>query len=203
MEVVVEAVRKIKSAIRVNVCTSLGILRDGQAERLKEAGVDRFNHNLETSARHFPKICSSHSYEDRVETVRKCQRAGLGTCCGGIVGMGETEEDLLDWAIQLRDLDVDSIPVNFLNPVDGTPLGGRTRLRPAECLRALALVRFANPSKDVRVAGGREVNLRSMQPLALYAANSIFTDGYLTTLGRDHGQDHRMIEDAGFQVQEP
>ena len=115
---------------------------------------------------------------------------------------GETEEDVLDWAFALRDLDVDSIPVNFLNSIEGTPLAGTRELKPAQCLRTLALARFTNPSKDIRVAGGREVNLRSAQSLALFAVNSIFTDGYLTTLGRDHHQDHRMIEDAGFEIEE-
>jgi biotin synthase len=202
LDVIVEAVRKVKKSIAINVCTSLGILKDGQAEKLKEAGVDRFNHNLETSQRHFPNVCSTHTYEDRVSTIKKCQKAGLGTCCGGIVGMGETDEDVIDWAFALRDLNVDSIPVNFLNSIEGTPLAGKRELKPTQCLRTLALARFTNPSKDIRVAGGREVNLRSAQSLALFAVNSIFTDGYLTTLGRDHHQDHRMIEDAGFEIQE-
>lgn len=203
LQAILEAVRKVKKSIKINVCTSLGILQEGQAARLKEAGVDRFNHNLETSARHFPKVCSTHTYDDRVGTIRQCQKAGLGTCCGGIVGMGEEEGDVIDWAFALRELDVDSIPVNFLNPAEGTPMEGVRELTPRQCLRTLALMRFVNPSKDIRVAGGREVNLRAMQPLALYAANSIFTNGYLTTLGRDEHQDHRMIEDAGFEIQDP
>ncbi|HLG41959.1 MAG TPA: biotin synthase BioB [Planctomycetota bacterium] len=203
MDVVCDAVKRIKRDVRVNVCTSLGILNAGQAVRLKQSGVDRFNHNLETSSRHFPKICSTHDYDDRVETIRHCKAAGLGTCCGGIAGMGETDEDLVDLAFALRDLDVDSIPVNFLNPVPGTPMEAQRNLNPLRCLRILALVRFANPSKDIRAAGGREVSLGEHQAAALRVANSIFTEGYLTTPGNTFRQDLAMIRDAGMEIVEP
>lgn len=203
MDVVCEAVRKIKRSVRVNVCASMGILTGPQALRLKEAGVDRFNHNLETSERYFPNICTTHTYRDRVQTLQHCRAAGLGTCCGGIAGMGESDEDLVDLALALRELDVDSIPVNFLNPIPGTPLGKRDDLDPLRCLRILCLFRFANPSKDIRVAGGRERNLRSLQPLALQVANSMFTEGYLTTPGQTYRQDLRMIRDCGLEIVEP
>jgi biotin synthase len=201
LDVICEAVREIKETVGVRVCTSLGIVDRDQARRLKEAGVDRFNHNLETSARHFPNICTTHSYEDRVRTIEAVQAAGLESCCGGIVGMGERDEDLVDLAFELRRLGVTSIPINFLNPRPGTPLAGRGLQDPRRCLNVLCMVRLVNPSRDIRCAGGREVNLRSLQPLALYPCNSIFTNGYLTTGGNSDSEDLRMIRDLGFEIQ--
>jgi len=195
-------VRRIKAEMNIRICTSLGLLREGQAEKLAAAGVDRFNHNLETSRNFFPEICSTHSYEDRVATVMAAKRAGMEACCGGIMGMGETDEDRVALAFELRDLEVESIPVNFLDPRPGTPLSESPRLSPADCLRALCMFRFVNPSRDIRIAGGREANLRRMQPLALYPANSLFVDGYLTTPGQGFEADVQMIEDAGFRVAE-
>lgn len=203
METVTTAVRSIKKTLPVRVCASLGCLTEEQARVLRDAGVDRFNHNLETSRRFFPSICRTHSYEDRVRTVQTCRANGLGTCCGGIVGMGESPEDVVDLAFSVRDLNVDSIPVNFLNPIPGTPLGTCRRLTPGHCLRVLALFRFANPSKDIRAAGGREVNLRSAQGEALRVVNSIFTNGYLTTAGRGAREDLRLIEENGYEIVEP
>jgi biotin synthase len=195
------AVQRIKAELpHLRICTSLGLLTDHQAEQLAAAGVDRFNHNLETSKRFYPSICSTHSYEDRVSTVRAAKRAGMEACCGGIMGMGETDDDRIELAFALRDLEVDSIPINFLDPRPGTPLQEVSRLKPLECLRLLAMFRFVNPTRDIRVAGGREINLRSLQPLALYAANSIFADGYLTTGGQGHEADLQLIEDLGFEV---
>ena len=202
LDVICEAVRRIKTEVPINICTSLGILRDGQAERLAAAGVNRFNHNLESSSRHFPEICSTHSFDDRVATVRRVRAAGMEACCGGIMGMGESLEDRVGLALELRALEVESIPVNFLDPRPGTPLAGAPRLSPADCLRALAMMRFVNPSRDIRVAGGREVNLRHLQPLALYPANSMFVNGYLTTPGAGWEADMRMIEDLGFRLAE-
>lgn len=202
LDVVCDAVRRIKSEMDIQICTSLGLLKDGQAEQLAAAGVNRFNHNLETSRRHFPEICTTHDYEERIATVRAAKRAGMEACCGGIMGMGETGEDRVALAFELRELEVESIPVNFLDPRPGTPLGETPRLQPADCLRALCMFRFVNPSRDIRVAGGREVNLRRMQPFALYPANSLFVDGYLTTPGQGFEADIQMIEDAGFRVAE-
>lgn len=202
LDVICDAVRRIKAELNINICTSLGLLKDGQAEQLAAAGVTRFNHNLEASRRFFPEICSTHSYDDRVTTVQRAMAAGMEACCGGIMGMGETDEDRVALAFELRELEVESIPVNFLDPRPGTPLGGSPRLSPMDCLRALAMFRFVNPSRDIRIAGGREVNLRHLQPLALYPANSIFCNGYLTTPGQGYESDLRMIEDAGFRVAE-
>lgn len=200
MDIICEAVRRIKSEMKINICTSLGLLTDDQAKRLAEAGVTRFNHNLETSRNHFPQVCQTHHYEDRVATVRAAKRAGMEACCGGIMGMGESIEDRLDLAYELRELEVESIPVNFLDPRPGTPLEHVPRLTPMECLKSLCMFRFVNPSRDIRVAGGREVNLRDMQAFALYPANSMFSEGYLTTGGQGYEKDMTMIRDAGFKL---
>ncbi len=201
LEALCEACRRIKAeGMRLHLCVSPGLLDDGQAAALKKAGADRINHNLETSRRHFPRICGTHSYDDRVCTIRAAQAAGLEICSGGLMGMGEEPEDRVELALALRELKVNSIPVNFLDPRGGTPLAGRLRLSPAECLRTLAMFRLVYPAVDLRVAGGREACLRHMQPLALYIANSIFTEGYLTTDGQGHDADLAMIEEAGFRV---
>jgi biotin synthase len=202
LDTVCEAVRRIKAEMRINVCTSLGLLQEGQAEQLAAAGVTRFNHNLESSERYYGELCSTHSWEERVTTVKRARAAGLEACCGGIMGMGEGEDDRLELAFTLRALEVESIPVNFLDPRPGTPLGERTRLSPQECLRILCMFRFVNPTRDIRIAGGREVNLRDLQALALWPANSLFVNGYLTTGGAGYERDVRMIEDAGFRVAE-
>lgn len=201
LDVVCEAARRIKAELGLSVCASLGFLTEDKARRLAAAGVDRFNHNLETSARHFPKVVSTHTFEDRVATVRIAKAAGLETCCGGIVGLGESEDDVVDLAYALRELAVDSVPVNFLDPRDGTPLAGAGLVEPNYALRVLAMFRFLHPRADLRMAGGREVTLRSLQPLALYVVNSIFTDGYLTTPGARARDDHAMIRDLGFEIE--
>ncbi|PSQ83315.1 MAG: biotin synthase BioB [Bacteroidetes bacterium QH_2_63_10] len=198
VETVCEATRRIKEQWDMDVCASLGLLRDGQAERLAEAGVDRYNHNLETSENHFSNIVQTHDWGDRVRTVKQAKAAGMEACCGGIVGMKEADEDRVDLAFALREIGVESVPINLLNPRPGTPLGDATPLSPQEALKTLALFRFVHPEADVRIAGGREEVLRQMQPLALYPANSLFTDGYLTTPGQEDSKDHRMIKQAGF-----
>ena len=202
LDTVCEAVRRIKAEMNINVCTSLGLLKEGQAEQLAAAGVTRFNHNLESSERYYGELCTTHSWEERVTTVKRARAAGLEACCGGIMGMGESEDDRLELAFTLRALEVESIPVNFLDPRPGTPLGERARLSPQECLRILCMFRFVNPTRDIRIAGGREVNLRDLQALALWPANSLFVNGYLTTGGAGYERDVRMIEDAGFRVAE-
>lgn len=199
LAVICEATRRIKAELEIRVCASLGLLTDQHAAQLAAAGVDRFNHNLESSRRHFPAICSTHGYDDRVATVRRARAAGMEACCGGIMGLGETLEDRVALAFELRDLEVESIPVNFLDPRPNTPLADGDRLSPHDALRALAMMRLVNPSRDIRVAGGREVTLGWMQPLALLAANSMFVNGYLTTPGAGWEADLRMIEAAGFR----
>jgi biotin synthase len=197
---VVEAVKEIKDTYGLKVCACLGILKPEQAERLKEAGVDRYNHNLNTSARNHENITTSHTYDDRVNTVNVVKDSGISPCSGVIVGMKETKQDVIDMARSLKVLDADSIPVNFLHAIDGTPLEGTQELDPRYCLKVLALFRYINPTKEIRISGGREVNLRSLQPLGLYAANSIFVGDYLTTAGQESTADHKMLEDMGFKI---
>ena len=201
LDVICAAAAQIKAEMDIELCASLGLLTEAKAQRLASAGVDRFNHNLETSERHYGAIVTTHTWRDRVETVRIAQRAGMDTCCGGIVGLGETLDDLLDLAFALRELDVDSVPVNFLDARPGTPLAGYPRVEPGFALRALCMFRFVHPRTDLRVAGGREITLRALQVMALYPANSIFTQGYLTTAGAAPHDDHRMIRDAGFELE--
>ncbi|MEU9994581.1 biotin synthase BioB [Streptomyces sp. NPDC050848] len=185
----------------VEVCACLGLLSDGQAERLREAGADAYNHNLNTSEGTYGEITTTHTYADRVDTVQKAHAAGLSACSGLIAGMGESDEDLVDVVYALRELDSDSVPVNFLIPFEGTPLAKEWNLTPQRCLRILAMVRFVCPDVEVRIAGGREVHLRSMQPLALHIANSIFLGDYLTSEGQAGKTDLDMIADAGFEVE--
>jgi biotin synthase len=202
----VERVGKTIEAIKeqnegVEVCACLGLLSDGQAERLREAGADAYNHNLNTSEATYGQITQTHTYADRVDTVQKAHAAGLSACSGLIAGMGESDEDLVDVVYSLRELDPDSVPVNFLIPFEGTPLAKEWNLTPQRCLRILAMVRFVCPDVEVRLAGGREVHLRSMQPLALHLVNSIFLGDYLTSEGQAGQADLDMIADAGFEVE--
>lgn len=201
VEHVIDAVKEIKQTMPIKVCACLGILKNDQAERLKNAGVDRYNHNLNTSRSNYSNITTTHTYEDRVRTVEAAKAAGISPCSGVILGMGETKQETVEMAYALRELDADSIPVNFLNPIPGTPLENQRELEPLQCLKALALFRMICPSKEIRISGGRELNLRSLQALGLYAANSIFVGDYLTTEGQKANEDHKMIEDLGFEVE--
>jgi biotin synthase len=200
LQAVEQLVPEIKSQYGLHVCASLGLLTQPLADRLKACGVDRINHNLNTSPEYYQSICSTHSYQDRIETLRAVRRAGMELCSGGIIGMGERDEDIVQMAIELREIGVESIPLNFLNAIDGTPLEGCQRLNPRYCLKALAMFRFANPDREIRIAAGRELHLGSLQPLGLYAANSIFVGDYLTTKGQAPEADYRMIEDLGFVI---
>ncbi|HZR48623.1 MAG TPA: biotin synthase BioB [Streptosporangiaceae bacterium] len=184
----------------VEVCACLGLLSDGQASALAEAGTTAYNHNLNTAEDHYADICTTHSFADRAGTVQAAKEAGLSPCSGLIAGMGETDEDLVSVAFALRSLEPDSVPVNFLIPFEGTPLAGQWQLNPQRCLRILAMVRFVCPSSEVRLAGGREIHLRSLQPLALHIVNSIFLGDYLTSEGQAGSKDLEMIADAGFVV---
>jgi biotin synthase len=186
----------------VEVCACLGLLSAGQAERLRTAGADAYNHNLNTSEAVYGDITTTHTFGDRVDTVRAAQTAGLSACSGLIAGLGETAEDLVDVVFALRALNPDSVPVNFLIPFEGTPLAQRWQLTPQHCLRILAMVRFVCPDAEVRIAGGRELHLRALQPLALHLANSIFLGDYLTSEGQAGKADLEMIADAGFEVED-
>jgi len=196
------ATRAIREAYpELEICISAGIMDEAQARELKAAGVGWVNHNLNTSARFHPEICTTHTYGDRVGTVRAVKRAGLSVCCGGIIGMGEDDEDVVDLAFALRELEVDSLPLNFLLSIDGTPLAGRGVMSPTRALRALCLMRFTNPASDIRAAGGRERNLGDWQGLVLYPANSVFVEGYLTTAGLATAPTRQLVEAMGFVVE--
>jgi biotin synthase len=200
MEAVESIVPEIKRRYNLKICACLGLLTPEQAERLKACGVDRVNHNLNTGEDYYGDICTTHTFQDRVETLRAVRDAGIEMCSGGIVGMGERQSDVVDMAIALRDLGVQSIPVNFLIPIEGTPLASRGDLNPRYCLKVLAMFRFVNPDRELRIAGGREVHLGSLQALGLYAANSIFVGDYLTTKGQPAEADYQMIRDLGFEI---
>ncbi|MEI6241030.1 MAG: biotin synthase BioB [Planctomycetia bacterium] len=193
-------VPEIKRQYDLNVCACLGLLTPDQARRLAAAGVDKVNHNLNTSERFYPEVCTTHTYADRVATLEACRSVGLQLCSGGIMGMGETHDDLIDMAFELRAMNVESIPLNFLNAIDGTPLEHVGRITPRDCLRGLAMMRLVNPAAEIRIAGGRELHLGSLQALGLYAANSIFVGDYLTTKGQLPEADYKMIEELGFVI---
>ena len=196
------AVTRIRAEVDIPVCVSTGLLDEPKARALAEAGVSRLNHNLNTSERFYPEIASTHSYEDRMATLAAARAAGIALCSGALFGMGETHDDVIDVIEELRALAVESLPVNFLHPIAGTPLAGMDELRPTDCLRILCLARLLHPRAEIRVAGGRELHLRALQPLALYPANSIFVEGYLTTPGQSASAAWRMIEDLGFAIEE-
>jgi biotin synthase len=195
-----QIVRRIKQRYPIQVCLSVGLLDETRARILAEAGLDRLNHNLNTSESHYPEVCSTHTYADRVGTLTAAKKCGVEPCSGVIVGMGETSRDLVEVGFALRELEVRSIPVNFLIPIEGNPVESDGSLTPERCLRALCLMRLINPSAEIRVAGGREGHLRSLEPLSLWPANSLFVEGYLTTRGEAVEATYRMIREAGFAV---
>ncbi|AXE39439.1 biotin synthase BioB [Acidipropionibacterium virtanenii] len=186
----------------VEVCVCLGFLDDEKASALHRAGADAYNHNANTARSHYGSICSTHSYQDRMDTLDVLKRNGLSPCSGVIAGMGESDEELVEVITDLRCRGVDSVPVNFLLPFEGTPLAGHGReLTPLRCLRILSMVRFIHPDAEVRAAAGREMHLRTLQPLALEVANSIFLGDYLTSEGAAGAADLEMIHDAGFVLE--
>jgi biotin synthase len=199
------AVRLIKQEVDIGICCSVGLLTEDRARRLREAGVEQLNHNLNTSERYYPEICTTHTYQDRMDTLMAARSAGLSLCTGAIFGQGEDEDDVIDVALALRELEPQSIPVNFLLALPGTPFADLNEvdvLTPARCLKILCLMRFLNPRQEIRVSAGREAHLRSLQPLALYPANSVFVSGYLTTPGQDYRETWQMIRDMGFEIEE-
>ncbi|RMH27857.1 MAG: biotin synthase BioB [Planctomycetota bacterium] len=200
-------IREVKARFGLETCLSAGLMDEAKARRLKDAGLDRLNHNLNTSKARYPDICSTHTYGDRVETLRAARSAGLAVCSGLIVGMGESADDIIEVGRHLRALGAESIPVNFLVPIPGNaitrPVSCGAPLTPAFCLRVLCAMRLLNPSAEIRMAAGREIHLRSLQPVALEPANSLFIDGYLLTRGSPAFETLRMIRDAGFTVALP
>ncbi|MCD4778933.1 MAG: biotin synthase BioB [Candidatus Omnitrophica bacterium] len=193
-------IRRIKSTYSIQVCVSHGFLDKEKAEILKKAGLDRFNHNLNTSKRFYPDICTTHDYEDRIKTLQNAHESDVKVCSGVIVGMGETAEDIYNIACSLRALKVESIPINFYLPIEGVPLDIKPDLSSEYCLKVLCLFRFINPDAEIRLAAGREVYLKSMQFLAFYPANSLFVNGYLNTSGESKLETYKQIKDAGFSI---
>ena len=199
-ERIAKLVRTIKSQYPIEVCVSAGIMDEDSTRLLKEAGLDRLNHNLNTSPGRYNKICSTHTFADRINTLKAARKSGLEVCSGIIAGMGESAGELVELALMLRDLEAKSIPINFLLPIAGIRLETVQNLSPGYCLKILCLFRFLNPQAEIRTAAGREYHLRSMEVMSLYPANSLFMDGYLNTRGKSRKDTLQMIVDAGFTI---
>jgi len=196
---ILNAIKAIHSQTGLTVCANLGTITLAQAKELADAGVKRYAHNLETSRRFYPEICTTHPFTERLATIRAAKAAGLELCTGGIIGLGETWEDRVDMAFTLREIGVQSVPLNILNPITGTALENATPPSPLECLKTFALFRFVLPDAVIRPAGGREINLRDMQgALLLAGANGLIIGNYLTFTGRDTAADFKMAADAGL-----
>ncbi len=193
-------IKTIKSQFPIQVCLSAGLINREGVDILKDAGLDRLNHNLNTSEVHYPNVCTTHTYTDRMDTLKAAREVGVELCSGLIVGMGENSKDIVEVAKTLRELRVSSIPVNFLLPFDGNVFSAAPDITPDYCLRVLCLFRLLNSDAEIRVAAGREVHLRSMEVMALYPANSLFIDGYLNAKGASRARTLKMIQDAGFTI---
>ena len=201
LPVLCEAVRRVKEEVGILPECSLGFVTDEQLEKLKAAGMTRYNHNLETSESHFPEICTTHTYQDRLNTLRQLRKHGIEICSGGILGLGESRKQRLQLAFALAEMDVECAPINVLNPRPGTPLDDQTPPDPMEVIKTIAVFRFILPKAKLELGGGREVNLRDFQSLAFLAgANSLIIGGYLTTRGRQPAQDEQLLKDLGFTV---
>ena len=203
-ECICRTLKRIKKEVGIEVCCSLGLLTLEQAYKLKEAGATRFHSNIETAPSYFPKICSTHNYADKMGALNNARKAGIRICSGGIFGLGETPEQRVEMAFELKRLGVDSVPLNMLNPIPGTPFEHNKPLTPLEILRTFAVFRFVLPHALIRTAGGREVNLRDLQCLALNGGlNGIMVGGYLTTGGRSPVTDKQMIKDLAMTTTQP
>lgn len=200
-ETILRALDRIRRETTLDLDCSLGTLSKERAESLKKVGVTRYNHNVETAESHFPQICSTHSFRDRVKTIEVLKEQGFSICCGGIIGLGESPQQRLELAFSLRQLGIDCIPFNILNPRPGTPLEHSESIPPMEIIKTISLFRLVLPKGTIKIAGGREANLRDLQSLALLAgANGLIVGNYLTTPGRNAEDDLTMIRDVGFQI---
>ncbi|MGC8756061.1 MAG: biotin synthase BioB [bacterium] len=201
---IAETIRAIAEKTPLYRCASLGVLTEQELAYLRDAGLTKYHHNLETSRSFFPNVCTTHPYDDDVEAIKSAKSIGLNVCSGGVFGIGESWDDRIELAFTLKQLDVDSIPINFLIPIKGTPLEGTSYLSPLECLKIIAIFRLILPDKDIVICGGREVNLRDLQSMIFYAgANGMMVGGYLTTPGRPVEDDIRMIHDLGMEITKP
>jgi biotin synthase len=200
-DTVLAAIREIRAHCSIEPSASLGILDEATARQLADAGCITYHHNLETARSYFPQICTTHDYEEDVATVRLAKSVGLKVCCGGIFGLGEALEQRIELAETLQQLAVDAVPLNFLNPIDGTPLAGSRNLTPMDCLRTIALFRYYLPTTPISVCGGREPNLREFQSWIFMAgASGTMIGNYLTTTGRDRDTDLQMLRDAEVEI---
>lgn len=201
---IVHLIRRIRQEVGIEVCCSLGFLTPDQARRLHEAGLSRLHCNIETAPSYFSEVCTTHTMEEKVQNVTTAQAAGIRVCCGGIIGLGESLDQRVEMAFQLKKMKIDAIPLNVLNPVPGTPFAHNERLAPMEILRSFAMFRFVLPKAQIRTAGGRQVNLRSLQSLALAGGmNGVMIGNYLTTKGTSPAEDIRMLHDLGREQTRP
>jgi biotin synthase len=196
-----DCIKSLKKEIGTHICCSIGFLTLQQAQKLKDAGVSRINHNLNTSRNFYRNICTTHTYDERIANIRMLQSIGFEICCGGIVGLGESMADVVDMLFEIREINPESVPVNFLIPLKGTALAGSdtSHLSPEYCLKILCLARLLTPKSDIRCAAGREVYLKGKERLMFYAVDSIFASGYLTTGGQSIEETIKLVTDAGFQ----
>ncbi len=200
LEKIANGIRHVRD-MGLSPCATLGTLASDQLAYLKDAGLDRYHHNIETSREYFPRICSTHSFQDRLEVLKSARLLGLSVCSGGILGMGESLEDRIKIALTLRELEVDSVPINFLMPIKGTPLENVSAITPLEGLHSLALFRFLLPDKEIRVCGGRGTALGRLHPLIFTAgADGCMVGNYLTTAGLDPRDDLSMIHELDLHV---
>lgn len=199
IENVCRTAETLRGKTNLKLCASLGLLTESMARSLKAAGIDRYHHNIETARSHFARICTTHDFEEDLDTIRAAKAAGLEVCSGGIFGMGETWAQRVEMAFILQELEVDAIPVNFLNPIPGTRLGDRNVMAPLDALACIALMRFVHPRRDITICGGREITLKDLQSWVFFAgANGLMIGNYLTTRGRSIAADLEMIADLGF-----
>jgi biotin synthetase len=184
------------------ISVSIGSLSDSALVKLRRAGISKIHHNLETSEKYFPNVCTTHTFSERMETVKKAKSFGFKICSGGLFGIGESREDRIALAFALKELEVESVPMNFFIPIKGTPLENAERLTPNEILKTISIFRLILPEQDIMICGGREVNLRDLQSLIFQAgANGMMSGGYLTTGGRDRDTDLEMIKDLGLEIE--
>ena len=192
---IAQAISNIKDELKIEPCASLGELTEAQFEVLKEAGLKRYHHNIETSPSFYSRIVTTHTFEDRIKTITLAKKLGMEVCCGGIIGLGESMDDRIDMAFKLKELDVDSVPLNILVPIKGTPMEGRERLKVSEIIKTIAVFRIILKDKTIKIAAGRESMLKDFQVLAFLAgANGMLIGGYLTIKGRSVEDDLKMAE---------
>lgn len=200
-EIALRATERIREETSLKRCASMGLLNDDQARALKQAGLCRYNHNLETARSYYPYICTTHTYEDRIATIKALKRAGIETCVGGILNMGESEQQRIELAFEIKELEIDSVPMNFLNPRQGTPLAGRPILDPLEAVKYIAIYRLIMPESIIRLAGGRPETLGDLQELGIKAgADGLLIGNYLTTIGVEPSKDLAMLCALGLDA---